>query len=438
MKNTNNEKIINFIKEHYDECAKSALAVRDYLLASPVAFHGRCVQTLHIPKIFSREDIENFRGVVDGFYPIFDKIVRTYIEDEAYRRLFPFDKRLEELILADCGYDVSIPIMRMDIFYNERTEDYKFCEINTDGTSAMIEDMQLALAFERNNIPREILGKLRCFELFDTWVREVGSIYRKFENRRKNPRVVIADFLDKAYLPEFEEFVKRFEKYGYAAKICDVRALKYRGGVLYDADGERVDIIYRRAVTVDIMAEYDACTDFIAAYKDKAVCVLGAFRTQIIHHKALFYILHSEQTKRLLTTEENELVERHIPYTARLCDADIDKICADKDRYIIKPSDSYASRGVFAGVDFSADKWRRTVGDCSAEDYIVQEYCTPYKTPNIYLAEEGARFKDYSNLTGLYVYGGGFAGVYSRLSDGGIISSQYNEKSTVTFVADKA
>ncbi len=430
------EKIIGYIKENYDECKKSALDVREYLLSSPVAFHGRCVQTLHIPKIFSPGDIENFRCVADGFYPIFDKIIRAYIADADYRRLFPFDKRLEELILTDCGYDVSIPIMRMDIFYNEDTGGYKFCELNTDGTSAMIEDWQLGLAFEKNNLPRELLGDVQSFELFDTWVREAGNIYRTFKNRRKNPRIVIADFLDKAYLPEFEEFVRRFEKFGYSAKICDIRKLRYADGVLCDADGERVDIIYRRAVTVDIMAQYDECADFIAAYKDMAVCVLGAFRTQVIHHKALFYILHSEETKQLLTPEENALIEEHIPYTKRLSEVDLDKICAEKDSYIIKPCDSYASRGVFAGVDFTADEWREKVTRYAAEDYIVQEYCTPYRTENIYLAADDAVFKPYSNLTGLYIYAGSFAGVYSRLSDGGIISSQYNEKSTVSFVCN--
>ena len=41
-------------------------------------------------------------------------------------------------------------------------------------------------------------------------------------------------------------------------------------------------------------------------------------------------------------------------------------------------------------------------------------------------------YQMYSNLTGLYVYDGKFAGVYSRLSDSGIISTQYNEKTVPT------
>lgn len=430
---TKNNRLISYIKENYDECLKSGAAVRKHLLSSPVAFHGRCVQTLHAPKIYKREDIENFRELCSKFYRIFDKVVKHYIESEEYRRLFPFSKELEELILVDTGYDTSVPVMRMDIFYNEETGDYKFCELNTDGTSAMVEDYELAKAFELNNLPRELVGNVSCFELFDSWVLAAGGIYRRFKNRRDNPRVAIVDFLDKAYLPEFYEFARRFEKYGYPAKVCDIRKLKYTNGVLYDEDGERIDIIYRRAVTVDIMNRLSDCPDFVNAYRDGAVCVLGGIKTQIIHHKALFYIIRDAQTKAILTDEENALVEKHIPYTSKLCDADIESIAADKDRYIIKPSDSYASRGVFAGVDATEKEWKGYLKQYRDSDYIVQEYCTPYKTENIYLAAEKPEFKMYSNLTGLYVYDGGFAGVYSRLSDGGIISSQYNEKSVVTF-----
>ena len=203
---------------------------------------------------------------------------------------------------------------------------------------------------------------------------------------------------------------------------------------MLDDENERVDIIYRRAVTVDIMNNIDDCGDFIAAYKAGAVCVLGGIKTQVIHHKALFYILRDEMTKALLTERENELIEKHIPYTSKLVNADLGRIKADKDSYIIKPSDSYASKGVFAGVDATDCEWEELIERYKNEDYIVQEYCTPYKTENIYLADKEPQFKMYSNLTGLYVYGGEFAGIYSRLSDGGIISSQYNEKSVVTFV----
>ena len=70
----------------------------------------------------------------------------AYAKDEDYRRLFGFEPKLEELILREPTYDSPIPIARIDIFYNEETGDFKFCEFNTDGTSAMNEDRELNIA----------------------------------------------------------------------------------------------------------------------------------------------------------------------------------------------------------------------------------------------------------------------------------------------------
>ena len=55
------------------------------------------------------------------------------MEDEKYRKLFPFSKELEELILCDSGYSQPLPIARIDLFFNEDDFSFKFCEFNADG-----------------------------------------------------------------------------------------------------------------------------------------------------------------------------------------------------------------------------------------------------------------------------------------------------------------
>lgn len=79
-----------------------------------------------------------------------------------------------------------------------------------------------------------------------------------------------------------------------------------------------MDVIYRRAVTSDIMNDYDAVSDFIQAVKDGSVCLIGAFRTQIIHHKAICRVLVHPMTQAVLTAEENAFIEAHLPKTEEL------------------------------------------------------------------------------------------------------------------------
>ena len=98
--------------------AKSALKEIDYMNHSSAKYHGRCVSTLYIPKIFTEDDICRFQRLIRDLYVIFDKVILRYREDKNYRELFGFEKRLEELILRTPRYKSSIPIARIVIFYN--------------------------------------------------------------------------------------------------------------------------------------------------------------------------------------------------------------------------------------------------------------------------------------------------------------------------------
>ncbi|MDD3278343.1 MAG: glutathionylspermidine synthase family protein [Lachnospiraceae bacterium] len=428
----------NYIENHMEESRRSALEVKDYLEHSSVAYHGRCVHTLHIPKIFTEEVVTDYKKIVDTTYGIFCKVIQEYLENADYRKLFPFSKELEELILVPNLYDSVLPIARFDIFYNEENGSFKFCEINTDGTSAMNEDYVLNQALALNNVHTQMKKKydFRQYELFDSWVDTCLKLYQTYEKKKEHPYIAIVDFLEHCSITEFEEFQRRFQQAGYECEICEITQMKYRDHVLYSPSGHPVDLIYRRAVTTDVCEHYMEVQDFVNAVKQQDVCIMGSFCTQIIHNKWLFKILREQPTLALLTKEEQEFVMEHIPYT-NLCDerfCKIEEITGEKDRWIIKPLDSYASRGVFAGIDYTQEEWSEIVERYFNRGYIYQEYYPPYRTENIYLSDQDSGFVPYTNMSGLFVYNGSFAGIYSRLSDGGIISSQYNEKATATMV----
>ena len=424
------------IENHFEENREAALKVKDYLEHSSVAYHGRCVHTLHIPKIFTADVIEQYRTIVATTYRIFEKVIREYLANAEYRKLFPFSDKLEQLILIPNLYQSVLPIARFDIFYNENDGTFQFCEINTDGTSAMNEDYVLNTAVALNPAHQRIKQKycFKTFELFDSWVETFINIYNSYEKKKEHPYIAIVDFLEHCSITEFEEFARRFQKAGYETEICEITKLTYQNGVLYSPSGHPIDVIYRRAVTTDVMEHYDEVQDFIEAVKHQDVCLIGSFCTQIIHNKWLFKIIRERETMSFLTPEEQEFVMEHVPATELLDDRaeTLETVLGTKDRWIIKPLDSYASRGVFAGIDYTQEEWKDIVLRHTGKDYIYQEYCPPYRTDNIYLVDADAQFKPYTNMSGLFVYDGVFSGIYSRLSDGGIISSQYNEKAVAT------
>lgn len=425
-------------EENFEENRKSALEVKEYLEHSSVAYHGRCVHTLHIPKIITQDVAEYFGEIVSITYGILEKVICEYLKNPEYRKCFPFSQELEELILVPNLYDSVLPIARFDIFFNEENHSFKFCEINTDGTSAMNEDFVLNRALEKNLAHQAMKRKYSFvqYELFDTWVQTFLSLYNTYTRKKDKPYIGIVDFLEHCSITEFEEFKKRFERAGFECEICEITRMTYENGTLYSPAGHPVDLVYRRAVTTDVMEHYAEVGPFLQAVKDQAVCVIGSFCTQIAHNKWLFKILREEPTLSLLSEKKKKFVMDHIPYTDLMDDRymRMDLLFEKKNEWIIKPLDSYGSRGVFAGVDFEQKEWEKIVKTYFNKGYICQEYCPPYRSQNIYFPEKNPVFRPYTNMSGLFVYNGKFAGVYSRLSDGGIISSQYNEKAVATLV----
>lgn len=428
------------IEEHMEENRKGALAVRWNLEHSPLNWNGTVDKTVQIPKIFGEEDITRFREITRTAHGIFSKVIREYRRDPDYRALFPFSRELEGLMLLPPQYEGFLPIARFDIFYNEDTGDFKFCEINADGTAAMIRDLEIRKAFINNPAHQAVIRRyeLDHFELFESWVRAFMSLYESYPKKKEHPNIAIIDFMENATRGDFEKFARRFQKSGYNCEICDIRSLSYRDGVLYSPAGNRIDAIYRRAVTADCMAHYEEISALLDCLREDNVFMAGAFDTQAIHSKWLFYVLHLERTKRFLTEEERRFVEAHVPLTVEFSPEyiDINEVKENKDRYIMKPMDAYASKGVYAaGRECGQEEWERIIADLWQKGYVCQEFCEQYTTENIDFAWGDGGWHPFLNMAGLYVYNGVFAGFLMRMAEGdGIIVAHENERTAPVFV----
>ena len=270
--------------------ASGRLAAQAYLESSTAIYHGHLIGLGFLPKVYDMRALKELDALAQTTYTILEKVTRHYLDDPSYRKLFGFSPELERLICLPTGYASLIPIMRMDLFLDEASMDFRFCEFNTDGSSAMNEDreganaLSLSPTFKNANLQLQ----LEAQELFDGWVDEFLAIYAGSEQAISAsggqaisapdgqlldapgvqlldaPCIAIVDYTESATPHEFEEFRRRFEARGYDCLICDIRNLEYRDGLLYGLDvdvhraqlgRQRIDAVYRRAVTGEILAD---------------------------------------------------------------------------------------------------------------------------------------------------------------------------------------
>jgi len=428
--------ILDIIEKNREKSTTDFLHINTLIRENDLQYKGNFVRTLALPKVLTELRYTEIRRFIKKLYKIFDKVIDHYFVDQSYREMFGFEPKLNELILASKKRNAWIPVARIDFFLNEENGTIKMCEINTDGSSGMNEDRLLGEFLAHNSAFQTFMEdkEYQRFEYFESWVEEFLLVYKAHCKKRKKPRVAIIDFLDVGYVSEFEVFKKAFIHKGFEAEICDIRDLKYDGLVLRTPSGMVVDAIYRRAVTSDIMNKYDEVGDFIKAVKDRAVCLVGDFATQIVHNKRLFFILFHDKTKEILTAGESKFLSKHFPATFSLTDENlaVNKVRENREKWIIKPCDSYGAKGFFAGRNLSPVDWEKVLTEHTKDDYILQEFNAPYKTLNIDFGIENPVVREYSNLTGIFCYNGKPYGAYSRIADGEIISTQYDEKTIAT------
>ncbi len=262
------------------------LTVEEARRSGPI-YHEKPVPFLYVPKIFTRQDIHNFDEALKMIFKIVNHTIELYLKEPGVRSLFRFDSRLEELILSAAGghgYQANVPMGRFDLFYYPDGS-YKWCELNTDGSSAMNEEDKLTTILLSTLAMREIARdhSVKRFELFASWVREVKDIYREYlgatgrtpaQGDSADTSVAILDFKDKGNLLEFEIFKDYFSKAGFNCMIVDPRDLTYHQGSLFYHD-YKIDIIYRRLVTSDLMERYQEVPALVEGILANQTCLIG-------------------------------------------------------------------------------------------------------------------------------------------------------------------
>ena len=410
---------------------------------SNAVYKGKQLPYLYFPTIYSNDDMKVFKKLTTDIFKIVNKSIEVYLNHPEVRSIFDFDKRLEELILIPHRYKTNVPMGRFDFFYYPDGS-YKFCELNTDGTSAMNEETPLTDILLDTHVMRRIREEyeINRFELYQSWVEEVDSIYKEFGDNGgtsvEKPLVAIIDFMSKGSPIEFEEFRKVFIKSGYDCLIVSPELITFKSGHMY-FENKKIDIIYRRLVTRDMMDRYDELFGLIEGIKANNTCIIGSIKSQIVHTKKYFEALHHPDFRKYFTVDELKYIDLHIPYTKKLDkDKNFEKYVSDKDNYIIKPIDLYASKGVYAGKEFEKNKWAEMLEKAIDDGYIIQEFCKKSVNKNLHFDENGNfEVVEVNNITGLFLYNEKLAGLFTRAGFNAVISDLNDGYTLSSIVVNK-
>jgi len=276
--------------------------------------------------------------------------------------------------------------------------------------------------------------------LLDAW--------REFSGTRQAPRIAILDWLDVPTRREFELFQEHFRSIGIECVIEDPRQCELRNGKLMVA-GKPADLIYKRVLISELIAQCGIESDVVRAVRERAVCMVNPFRCKILHKKASLAVLSDESNASLFDAEELEAIHRCIPWTRvvreRRSTYDgksidlVPYVLEHREQLVLKPNDEYGGTGIVLGWTVDDSTWRDAVRHALSEPYIVQQKVRIPKEP--YPSWENGGLSVYDRMldTAPFVTNGDYIeGFLSRLSTADLLNVTAGGGSTVpTYVVER-
>ena len=337
------------------------------------------------------------------------------------------------LVAIDPGYATASTASRLDSFI--LPDSLQFAEHNAESPAGLGYTEVLSAEFERLEILSRFRGRFdaRAFTLMAPMLDALMASYREWGGTAAPPTIAIVDWREVPTWAEFEILQAKFIELGVPTIVCDPKDLVFDGGRLR-AEGQTIDLVYRRVLINDILSREDECRALTEAYAARAVCVANTFRCKIPHKKAFFAVLTDERFADLFSDQERATAARHVPWTRLVTEGRttrsgqaidlIPHVRANRHDLVLKPNDEYGGVGVTLGWEADDAAWDATLDRAlggALGAWVVQERIHVRREPFPKFTDgHGAVVSDMLVDCAPYLFRGKLAGFLTRLSATGL------------------
>ena len=414
--------------EDGDLAASSAAALSEGQRARRLVFGDRPLCVALRPNLISRRQYDAITRASETLYAAFDRLEQALLADDDLRLLLDLDPQEAELALADPGFRASSPSARLDGFVGDDGV-IRFVEYNAESPAGMAYNDELSAVFATLPVMKAF-KKRHKLGAFPVRGRQLSVLRRAHRSRGELKTIAIVDWRGLPTLTEFEMFARYFAEQGLTSIICAPEDLTYARKALR-ANGTRIDVVYRRVLTSELLAKPEAAKALVQAYMDGAVTVVNSFRAKLLHKKMSLALLSDDRYATLYTPEQRKAIAMHIPWTRKMGEGHttyrgkvvdlVELVSRWKDRFVLKPNDEYGGKGVILGWTVEQHEWEQTILAGLTASYVVQEKVSVPRYPFPVLLDR-IHYLDLSIDHDPYLFWGSVSGCLTRLSSSALLN----------------
>ena len=389
---------------------------------------GRLICPFLRPNFLSRRQYESLVKTGEALICAIDRMEQMVLASPALLarlELLPAEKMLAAI---DPGYQALEVAARLDTHLNNGT--LRFVQYNADSpTGAGYADALADLFYDIS--PMKAFRKRYSLTKVGSRKHLLQALlksYKQFGGTKK-PNIAIVEFRP-AYSSgqsEYELFRDYFRQEGYQVEIVPPEQLEYRNRVLRKGNFA-IDLVYRRLGVQEFLIRFDLTHPLVQAYRDRAVCVVNSFRSELAHKKAMFGLLTDETLTAKFPVAERKAIREHVPWTRLVAaakttyqDRPIDLpefITRNRERLTLKPNDDYSDLHSYSGWEMDGADWERALKQAMRAPYVVQERVDPVRSVFPLMSFGQMEFREMQVDVHPHAYLGRVQGCSSWLSSG--------------------
>lgn len=389
---------------------------------------GRLICPFLRPNFISRRQFESLVKTGESLICAIDRMEQMVLANPALLsrlELLPAEKMLASI---DPGYQALEVAARLDTHLNNGA--LHFVQYNADspkggGYADALADLFYDLPPMKEFRKRYSLAKIGSRKHL---LQALLKSYKQFGGTKK-PNIAIVEFRTQfsSGQSEYELFRDYFREEGYNVEIVSPEQLEYRNRVLRRGPFE-IDLVYRRLGVQEFLIRFDLGHPLVQAYRDRAVCVVNSFRSELAHKKAMFGLLTDDALIAKFPAAERKAIREHVPWT-RLVKAGkttygdqtvdlLEFITQNREKLALKPNDDYSDLHTYFGWEMDGGDWDRALKQAQRSPYVVQERVEPVRSVFPVMSFGSLEFREMQVDVHPHAYLGKVQGCSSWLTSG--------------------
>ncbi|MFL6354749.1 MAG: hypothetical protein ACJ74Z_23255 [Bryobacteraceae bacterium] len=346
------------------------------------------------PHFISRTEVSRLTRTTEHLSAILDQIERLAFQTPSLLdriQLLPAEKMLGAIPSGDSRFSIT---SRMDAHF--RNGSLCIRGVEASNASDLAYSDRLADVFLRLPILKHFkrgrynLSKLGAEKHLLAAVLEA---WKEFGGTRR-PNIAIVEFKEplRSDPGEGALLAEVFSERAFATRVVSPEELEYKNGKLRAADFE-IDVAFRRLHTRELVVRFSLSHPLLLAYRDRAVCVVNSFRSEIGNRRALFDLVTDETVTARLSIVDRKFIREFVPWTrvvaqkkTKYWEQEIDLpefIRSRRQGLVLRPNEDTDGHRVFVGAELDQAAWERALRIALTNPYVVQERmaCAPQKFP---------------------------------------------------------